>query len=178
MAIYRGPDLDGLGNGCQPALVAERNWERNPGGRFDEDRLAIAFEVDDAGNAAGSFRTLGCKAACHSQETPSFGRLDYGRLDVWQWLASRTNPVRDLFDQTDNPENPLYGLPGYLDDLQADPALRGYPPTPGRASYLPNFSSPAAMSRFGFTVRRLRMTRTPFPGIRMHARTRSGRPAG
>lgn len=137
-AVYRGPDLDGLGFGCQPALVAEGNWERNPGGRYDEDRVAIAFEVGDAGNAIGSFRTLGCKAACHTQETPSFGRLDYGRLDVWQWLASRTNPVRDLYDQSDNPASPLYGLPGYLDDLQSDAAL-GLSPDPGRASYIPNF---------------------------------------
>ncbi len=138
VTYYRGPDLEQLGSGCKDVLVQDQYWERNPGGPRDEDRIAIAFEMEPAGNAIGSFREIGCKAACHAQETPSFGRLDYGRLDVWQWLASRTNPVRDLFDQTDNPQSPLYGLPGYLEDLQADNA-KGLAPDPGRACYLPNF---------------------------------------
>jgi hypothetical protein len=138
VTVYTGPSLDELGYGCQPSLVAEENWVRNPDGRFDEDRIALAFEIGSAGNAVGSFREIGCKAACHSQESPAFGRLDYGRLDVWQWLATRTNPLRDLFDQNDNPQSPLYGLPGYLEDLQADPAL-GLAADPGRASYVPNF---------------------------------------
>ncbi len=138
VTFYLGEDVDSLGSGCQSELVADRNWVRNPGGRFDEDRLAVAFEIDSAGNTIGSFRELGCRAACHLQEKPSFGRLGYGRLDVWQWLSARTNPIRDLYDPTDNPNSPLYGLPGYLDDLLSD-SFAGLAPDPGTPSYIPNF---------------------------------------
>ena len=136
--LYVGEPLEELGPGCSEQLVSERSWTRNPGGRYDEDRFAMAFEIDEAGSSIGSFREAGCQIACHAQEEPAFGRTGYGRLDVWQWLAARTNPVRDLYTGTDNPDNPLYGLPGYLDDLIAD-AILGLSPDPGTPSYRPNF---------------------------------------
>lgn len=138
--LYVGPDLNIPGiYGCRQELMDDAYWWTEYFGYVpDEDRLAIAFEIEPAGNAMGSYRQIGCQAACHLQETPAFGRLDYGRLDVWQWLAARTNPVRDLFDLNDNPENPLYGLPGYLDDLISD-AYSGLVSDPGTPSYVPNF---------------------------------------
>jgi hypothetical protein len=44
----------------------------------------------------------------------------------------------DLFDLADNPEDPLYGWPGYLDDLLAD-AYAGLAPDPGSPCFRPNF---------------------------------------
>jgi hypothetical protein len=126
--------------GCQPILADDRYWVRNPDGQYDEDRFAVAFEIDSAGNAVGSYREMGCKAACHLHETPSFGRLGYGRLDIWQWLAARSNPIRDLYDQDDNPEDPLYGMPGYMDDLICD-SFAGLGPDPGEPSFIPNFEA-------------------------------------
>ena len=136
--VYVGTSLDSLPEGCRPELMQERNWIRNPRGIYDEDRLALAFESDSAGNDIGPFSRFGCLAACHAHEQPSFGRLAYGRLDIWQWLAARTNPVRDLFDRRESAGNPLHGIPGYLDDLFAD-AIGGLQADPGTPSYRPNF---------------------------------------
>ncbi|MDM7916607.1 MAG: ethylbenzene dehydrogenase-related protein [Candidatus Eisenbacteria bacterium] len=136
--MYTGPDIPSPPGGCKPVLADERNWIRNPGGAYDEDQISIAFEADAAGGPLGPYEEQGCKVACHSAETPQFGRLGYGRLDIWQWLAARTNPVRDLYDPTDNPTTPLYGIPGYLDDLLAD-ANAGLAADPGFPSYRANF---------------------------------------
>ncbi len=138
--VYVGDSLAfNLGGECQPSLLSESNWIRDWDDFFDEDRISIAFEMDSAGNAIGSFREHGCLVVCHQQETPRFGRLEYGKLDVWQWLASRTNPVRNIYVDTDNPETPLYGIPGYLDDLVSD-AYSGLTADPGTPSYRPNFT--------------------------------------
>jgi hypothetical protein len=136
--LYVGPPIDDEGPGCQPVLESESSWIRNPGGVFDEDRMALAFEVDSVGNAVGTFSEIGCRSACHVGQTPAFGQPDYGRLDIWQWLAARTNPARDLFDPNDNPNNALYGISGYLDDLHADSGV-GLIPDPGTPAFRPNF---------------------------------------
>lgn len=137
--FYVGTPIDSLEQICPPALVDERNWIRNPGGAYDEDRISIAFEADSAGGVLGSYEKFGCLTACHALETPGFGRLDYGRLDIWQWLAARTNPVRDLYDRRESANNPVHGIPGFLDDLFTD-ALGGLQADPGSPSYRPNFT--------------------------------------
>jgi hypothetical protein len=136
--FYRGETLDSLGFGCQTSLVDPNNWIRNPGGVYDEDRIAIAFEADSAGNSIGPYSQHGCLTACHLNEQPAFGRVGYGRLDIWQWLASRTNPVRDLYDRRETAGSPLHGIPGYLDDLYSD-MVGGLQSDPGEAAYRPNF---------------------------------------
>lgn len=136
--FYVGTPLDSLDIVCPPALVDERNWVRNPGNAYDEDRISIAFEVDSAGSDLGPYSEFGCMTACHATETPGFGRLGYGRLDIWQWLAARTNPVRDLYDRRESASNPTHGIPGYLDDLFAD-AFGGLQADPGSPAYRPNF---------------------------------------
>jgi len=136
--FYVGPAIDDSSD-CDPTVVAEGNWVRNPGGLFDEDRLLMAFEIDSAGSQDGTFREHGCRIACHAQESPKFGRLDYGRLDVWQWMAARGNPARDLFDPADNPDNPIYDIPGYLDDMTSH-AVSGLIADPGTPSYRQNFA--------------------------------------
>lgn len=137
--VYIGESLPfELDGNCVPDLTNERNWVRNPDGLADEDRLAIAFEIDSVGSSIGSFADHGCLVACHAGQSPPFGRPDRGRLDIWQWLASRTNPVRDLFVDTDNPNDALYEIPGYLDDLFGD-EVAGFSPDPGLPCYRPNF---------------------------------------
>ena len=139
---YMGPDsiykLPHDPRGCVPALKSEFYWMRNP--EQDEDRVSIAFLIDttSTGNPLSDFGTRGCLMACHGGETPVFGRVESGYLDVWEWLASRTNPVRDLYTRRDDPGSPRYGVCGYLEDLYAD-AIGGLQPDPGTSSFWPNF---------------------------------------
>ncbi len=136
--FYLGTSVDSLDEVCPPTLADERSWVRNPGGAYDEDRISIAFEVEPAGGKLGPYSTFGCLTACHGLETPRFGRLGYGRLDIWQWLAARTNPVRDLYDRRESAGDPIHGIPGYLDDLFTD-AFGGLQADPGSPAFRPNF---------------------------------------
>jgi hypothetical protein len=142
--FYRGETIDSLGGGCQAALVDPVNWIRNPGGAYDEDRISVAFEADSAGNSIGPFSQYGCMTACHLTEQPAFGRVGYGRLDIWQWLASRTNPIRDTYDRRESAGNPLHGIPGYLDDLYSD-MTGGLQADPGEPGFRPNFAEGSDM---------------------------------
>jgi hypothetical protein len=133
-------------HGCQEALVAEDSWVM--GG--EEDRLIISFEMTPAGDDLGTYAEQGCLVACHENESPAFGRPFFGKLDIWQWLASRTNTVRDLYGgraSTDNPNFPTFGTPGYLDDLVADPGT-GLIADPGLAAYVPNFEPGSAVPKW------------------------------
>lgn len=129
--------------GCQDDLVREDYWVK----AGDEDRLVIAFEMTPAGDDQGAYSEKGCLVACHTNESPAFGRPFFGKLDIWQWLASRTNPVRDLYRPTDNPNFPIFGTPGYLDDLVADPGT-GLIPDPGLGTYAPNFERGSAVPKW------------------------------
>lgn len=143
---YVGPDVAEWGRShpreCAPFLIEENNWIRDPRLRLDEDRMALAFQIDttDAGSPGPDFTygRKGCAIACHLGETPAFGRTTYAHLDVWEWLASRTNPIRDLFDPTDDANNPRWGVNGFLDDLFSDP-VGGLQGDPGTAGFRPNF---------------------------------------
>jgi hypothetical protein len=136
--FYTGPDLTGR-EGCQDVLVDDRNWTRSYGGRvWDEDKLFLAFEMQSTGDNSGSFHENGCLSACHQTQSPVFGRPGYGRLDVWEWLACRTNPSRNLFSPTDDANSPRYGTPAYLDDYVAD-AVSGLVPDPGTFTWRQNW---------------------------------------
>ncbi|MBU1700513.1 MAG: hypothetical protein KJ970_02900 [Candidatus Eisenbacteria bacterium] len=120
--------------GCQADLADPNNWIQFG----DEDRFSIAFQMRPTGDMKGTYDKQGCLVACHQNESPSFGRPSYGRLDIWQWLASRTDPIRDLYTPTDNPNYPRFGTPGYLEDMVAEPTT-GLIPDPGLGAYTPNF---------------------------------------
>lgn len=135
---YVGPDLVDR-TGPQYGLMAESSWalETTSSPREDEDRLSVAFEMEPTEDDLGTFRTQGCLVACHLNQDPSFGRPTRGRLDVWQWLACRTNPARRTYTIADNANFPAYGIPGYLDDYSTDP-VGGLVPDPGRSCWFPN----------------------------------------
>lgn len=138
---YVGPSIPDSVGGCVPDLVEETNWVRNP--RWNEDRVSLAFQIGTS-DAAEGFAHRGCAVACHAGETPIFGRTNTDDLDIWQWLASRTNPVRDLFDRGDNAAAPRWGVSGFLDDLFSTP-VSGLQPDPGTAAYRPNFREGSAV---------------------------------
>jgi len=120
-----------------------RNWWYQGG---DDDKLAIVFEMEEASGVNGLFADVGCLAACHNP-SGSFDDLQEGRLDVWYWFAGRTNPIRDLFDLYDDPDDPLQGIPGWLDDMYLD-AGAGLIPDEGIAPYEPNFVAGSGLPRF------------------------------
>ena len=112
---YVGPDIDRLSVGeCYPQYYLNGDyWTRTN----DEDWVSFAFEMEPAADPAGSFAEQGCLVACHGG---NFGNPTTGRLDVWEWMAARTNPPNVLFNPNDSPVNPLEGEAGYADDLFAD----------------------------------------------------------
>ena len=120
--------------GPQDSLLTQAWWLQFG----EDDKIAVAFEVIPSGANGGTFSEIGCQAACHLGEAITFGAMDYGRLDVWYWLAGRTNPVRNIFNLQDNPADASQGLPGYLDDWYADRAA-GLIPDEGWPCYVPNF---------------------------------------
>jgi hypothetical protein len=120
---------------CFSPLVDPDNWTHDS--TYDEDRLYVAFEIEPTGDGRDSFDNVGCQVACHQGQNPQFGRPGYGRLDVWEWLAARTNPPRDIYIKTENPDFPLHGIPGYLDDCSAEPS-KGLTADPGSPTYYPN----------------------------------------
>lgn len=123
--------------GFQDSLITGAWWTQ--GG--EDDKIAIAFEILPATGNGGCFPEIGCQVACHTGAEPSFGEMSGGRLDLWYWLAGRTNPVRNIFDPyDDDPEDPVQGVPGYLDDCFID-ELGGLTPDEGTACYMPNFLS-------------------------------------
>jgi hypothetical protein len=138
-----------VGPGCDDDLVNPANWSfidpfDRRSGRRDEDRFSLAFQMAPTGDSKGTFATDGCAVACHFDASPAFGTPDYGRLDVWQWGATRTNPVRDLYSRDENGNNPLRGTPGYLDDQVIDP-ITGLSYDPGTPPWRFNFAGNSAV---------------------------------
>lgn len=67
----------------------------------NSDKLAIAFEIDNASSSLGTFNTVGCAASCHnnSEMHPSIGKVD-----LWNWDLARTAPLgysEDLIAKND-----------------------------------------------------------------------------
>ncbi|MHC4932998.1 MAG: ethylbenzene dehydrogenase-related protein, partial [Planctomycetota bacterium] len=78
------------------------DWSRNG---ENEDRLFLMFDITGArgtataGQANGTttpFAQAGCAMACHGDGVM---RTDSGRLDIWHWKATRTDPLGVLDDK-------------------------------------------------------------------------------
>lgn len=71
-----------------------RLYELTPGGwrptRGREDRLNIAWEI---GGSVKEFAEQGCSVLCHKTEGVMRTRAPGERIDLWYWMAQRTNPV-------------------------------------------------------------------------------------
>lgn len=143
---YYGPDLfpDTLGlytGRCPDFLVSDQTWSRIPPGGTrpeDEDRMTLCFEIEPTSDEKGTFREQGCQVACHVGQNPAWGAPAAGRLDVWMWLSTRTNLLRDLYDRRENANAPLRGTPAYLDDFVSDP-VAGLTADPGTAGWRQNW---------------------------------------
>jgi len=119
--------------GPQDSLRVPAWWAREG----DDDKLALIFEIQETATGGVGFAERGCQVLCHPGAAMPFGTSDQGLLDVWYWLAGRTNPLRNLFNLRDDPSDPPQGLPGYLDDWYARPGA-GLVPDPGWPAYMSN----------------------------------------
>lgn len=144
--FYYGPDLypDTLGlyyDRCLDFLPTDQVWSRIPPGGtipLDEDRLSIAWQMEPTRDELGSFEEQGCQVACHVGRSPAFGTPTEGRLDVWTWLAARTNRLRNLYKTIDSPVFPRWGTPAYLEDYVCEP-VGGLIPDPGTPAWRQNW---------------------------------------
>jgi len=155
--VYTGPDLGRPIVHCT-AGVCDTTYRTGPQDSLllpawwtqlgEDDKIALAFEMDEAEGlpGEGSFRENGCQVACHTTGPVEFGATGSGRLDVWYWLAGRTNPVRNIFNPGDDPEDPRQGTPGYMDDWYTSPA-GGLVTDPGQPGYFPNFEPGSGVPR-------------------------------
>ncbi len=158
--VFVGPDLTAPIIQCEQVggqLVCDSLYRRGPEDSLvtsawwaqigDDDKFALAFEMENAAGALGSFQDVGCLALCHANGATQFGPMERGRLDLWYWLAGRTNPLRYIFDPYDpDKDEPEQGIPGYLDDLYVD-ELGGVTPDEGTPGYWPNFDEGEGVPR-------------------------------
>ncbi len=158
--VYVGPNLTAPIVRCANIggqLVCDSLYRRGPEDSLltrawwaqygDDDKFALAFAIDEATGEGGTFEDIGCHIACHGDGSATFGTLNSGRVDVWYWLAGRTNPLRYIFNPYDpDKDEPAQGIPGYLDDGYLD-ALAGAVPDEGTPGYWPNFDVGAGIPR-------------------------------
>ena len=90
-----------LWNGDSDALKVDstNGWtsQRN------SDMLALAFEIQSASSASGSFSSVGCAAACHNGEM----KPATGAVDIWSWSLALSEPVGIAFDMNANSDSGL-----------------------------------------------------------------------
>jgi hypothetical protein len=119
--------------GPQDSLLLPVWWRRTG----EDDKVALTFQIEPVVSGGQTYAEKGCRVICHPGTAPEFGTSDSGKLDIWYWLAGRTNPIRNLFILSDDPDDPLHGLPGYLDDWFTN-ASAGPVPDGGWPGYVSN----------------------------------------
>ncbi len=94
--LYNGP-LDPLKAG-----ESADGWTS----QLNDDKIGLAFEVEPASSEFGPFATAGCAASCHNVDG---GGLDMrpasGKVDIWHWKTSRSEPLGHVADQVSDPDN-------------------------------------------------------------------------
>lgn len=118
-----------------------RFHELGPGGwkpgRGREDRLNIAWSIDDSVKA---FAEQGCQGLCHKTQGVMRTGAPGERIDLWYWMAQRTNPagVADNWVMT----HEVAGVDGVRTGRRPD-VVQGAP-------FEPNWNEAASRPRFGF----------------------------
>ncbi len=65
----------------------------------NDDKIALAFEIDSASSEFGTFAEAGCAASCHNVGGELDMRPAAGAVDIWHWKASRSEPLGYVDDQ-------------------------------------------------------------------------------
>lgn len=130
--LFQWPDRTGsLGRALEYSAAG---WKP---GRGLEDRLNIAWVI---GNSVGNFPAQGCQGLCHKTEGVMRTEAPGEKVDLWYWMAQRSNPlgVADNWVMTHEPA---------LVDGQKT-ARR--PDAPGGGPAEPNWNEAARRPRFTF----------------------------
>ncbi len=90
---YNGP-LDPLKSESDSAWTMQGNC----------DRFALAFEIQNASSAAGSFSNVGCQAACHTGSAYAM-HPDAGKVDIWNWNLAHSAPMGYAEDMVANADS-------------------------------------------------------------------------
>ncbi len=67
------------------------------GSQWDEDRLAIWWDISVTSGNTGPFATQGCLTLCHQHRMGSHVLGE--KADLWHWKAARSNPMGYVDDQ-------------------------------------------------------------------------------
>ena len=54
----------------------------------NNDKVALAFEIEAASGSAGTFSSVGCAASCHNNEM----KPEVGKVDIWNWNLAFSEP--------------------------------------------------------------------------------------
>jgi mono/diheme cytochrome c family protein len=66
--------------------------------QLNDDKFAMAFDINGAADSTGTFQEKGCTVGCHGTMNPT-----QGIMDIWHWKTSRSNPLGYINDQWADP---------------------------------------------------------------------------
>jgi cytochrome c553 len=69
------------------------------------DKIAFAFEINNASSSAGSFSSVGCAASCHSNAGLASMHPNSGSVDIWNWSVARSAPLGYAEDMIANSDS-------------------------------------------------------------------------
>jgi cytochrome c553 len=74
--------------------------------QLNDDKIAFAFEIEAAESGFGTFEVAGCGASCHNVEGTGLDmRPAEGKVDIWHWKTSRSEPLGYVDDQVSTPDD-------------------------------------------------------------------------
>ncbi len=88
--LYNGPE-DGKKNDITTGWTSQRG----------SDMVSMAFDINGAKGAAGSFGDVGCLAACHSNSM----KPQSGNIDLWKWSLALSDPLGFAMDLSSSSDN-------------------------------------------------------------------------
>ncbi len=90
--------------------------------QLNDDKIAFAFEIEAASSEFGSFADVGCASSCHNVDGVGIDmRPEVGKVDIWHWKTSRSEPLGHVADQVSSPG------PGRVDDAGTGMEVRNRP---------------------------------------------------
>jgi len=76
--------------------------------QLNDDKIGLAFEITPGTSSEfGTFEDVDCAAACHNVAVEGVEldmRPETGKVDIWHWKTSRSEPVGYVNDQFADPE--------------------------------------------------------------------------
>ncbi len=74
--------------------------------QLNDDKISLAFEIEPASSEFGTFADAGCAASCHDVASEGLDmRPEQGKVDVWHWKTSRSEPLGHVDDQVTDPDS-------------------------------------------------------------------------